>query len=620
MPSHAQPEYPSRGWEGTLASEATDGYPTLETPPNSMPASSSAHRLRYGVMCDAIGLPHVARACMEHIADIAEPALLIVNNSEPQYTHWKEKLRKAIRLDGNLWHLQNRLFPIQHIPAYQKRPLDESFPNVPRLVCAVTRKGRWSEYFAPDDIARIRKHDLDFILRFSYGIIRGAILSAARYGVWSYHHDDEERYRGGPPAFWEIHNGDPITGALLQRLNDRLDGGVVLKKIFVPTIGMSHARNLQNILQSSTHMVRWVCLDIRASNASYLDDAPSPSMAPIFRAPTDRQVIRFWWRLVRNWVQYKLANQRVDEWNIGLVEASPHEFLKESFDPAVEWSTYRERDQMVADPFLVPDAGRVRVLCEEFSWFSETGRILEITRGPDGGLSRGKAAIDEAVHMSYPYTFEHSGALYCIPECGSRREVALYRWDSGTATWMRDTVLLNDIAAVDATVLEVDGRWWLLHSSDGGVGPWSLYIWTAESLRGPWSPHPGNPVKTDVRSSRPAGQPFWHEGKLYRPVQDGSRSYGGAMAINWIKRLSLTDFQETTVRRIPPKPGWPYPDGIHTLNSFAGLCVIDAKRHVWPLSLILKRAWSKLTKAPRPPVFRYRSGRFRLVDGPSPIP
>jgi len=44
------------------------------------------------------------------------------------------------------------------------------------------------------------------------------------FGVWSWHHGDEDKYRGGPPAFWEIVNADPVTGALLQRLTERLDG------------------------------------------------------------------------------------------------------------------------------------------------------------------------------------------------------------------------------------------------------------------------------------------------------------------------------------------------------------------------------------------------------------
>src|SRR5215469_10389897 len=241
-----------------------------------MPAESSS-RLRFGIMCHARGLTQFALSCIQNIIDLATPGLLILDTSEPKGSSAREKFQKAISLNGNLWYLQNRLFPIRDIPAYRTKPLDECFPHVARLCCTVTRKGKWSEYFSPEDIARIKEHQLDFILKFAYGIIRGDIFSAARYGVWSYHHDDEEKYRGGPPAFWEIMNGDPVTGALLQRITTKLDGGVVLKKIYVPTVGLSHAANLQRIQESSTHMVRWVCLDLMHGRADYLENPPSKS-------------------------------------------------------------------------------------------------------------------------------------------------------------------------------------------------------------------------------------------------------------------------------------------------------------------------------------------------------
>ena len=563
-------------------------------------------------MCHASGISQFALNCIQKISDVATPELLILDSAEPRRTSTKEKFKKAVSLNGNLWHLQNLLFPVRDIPAYRTTALDTCLPNIARLPCAVTRKGKWSEYFSAEDIARIREHDLDFILKFAYGIIRGDIFSAARYGIWSHHHDDEDKYRGGPPAFWEIVKGDPVTGALLQRINTTLDGGVVLKKIYVPTAGTSYAANLQRIQDSSTHMVRWVCLDILNGKAGYLEAPPSRSVAPIYRAPNDFQMLRFWWRLAGNWVRYKLANQRMDEWNVGLVRAAPEEFLKESFQPQIEWTAYREKHQMVADPSLMPSRDGMRILCEEFSWFSETGRILEITAAPDGTLSRGTPAIDEAVHLSYPYILEYEGEIYCIPECMERREIALYRWDRNTKKWMRDCALLEDIAAVDATVFQAEGAWWLLHSEGEGVGQWSLYVWKAEELRGPWRPHPGNPVKTDISSSRPAGKPFRHEGKLYRPAQDGRNSYGGALTINRIESLSMQEFREVTVRRIAPDAKWPYPNGVHTLNGFDGLSVIDAKRHTWPLGLILKRVWYRRLGRPRPREFRYTSGRFRL--------
>ena len=58
-----------------------------------------------------------------------------------------------------------------------------------------------------------------------------------------------------------------------------------------------------------------------------------------------------------------------------------------------------------------------------------------------------------------------------------------------------------------------------------------LHIWWSDDLFGQWRPHAANPVKIDARSARPAGTPFVHAGTLYRPAQDCSHTYGGAVAI-----------------------------------------------------------------------------------------
>src|SRR5215469_17931821 len=120
-----------------------------------MPGEPSSP-LRFGIMCHARGLSQFALDCVQKILDLATPELLILDTSEPRRSSAREKLKKAVSLNGNLWHLQNRLFPIHDIPAYRTKPLDECLPNVVRLPCAVTRKGKWSEYFSPEDIARIR--------------------------------------------------------------------------------------------------------------------------------------------------------------------------------------------------------------------------------------------------------------------------------------------------------------------------------------------------------------------------------------------------------------------------------------------------------------------------------
>ena len=65
----------------------------------------------------------------------------------------------------------------------------------------------------------------DVLVRFGFGIVKGPMLDLPTHGVWGFHHGDEEKFRGGPPGFWEIMHDDPVTGAVLQRLTEKLDAG-----------------------------------------------------------------------------------------------------------------------------------------------------------------------------------------------------------------------------------------------------------------------------------------------------------------------------------------------------------------------------------------------------------
>jgi len=255
-------------------------------------------KLRFGLMCSGDRLESAFAACIDQLLEIegVELALLIIDDDHPVPSRPRMKLKKAV-LQRTLWPIFRRL-RLQRLSCYAPRDMSAVFARVPRIRCRVTLRGKFSQYFDPEDIERIRGYDLDFILRFAFGIIRGDVLTAARYGVWSFHHDDELKFRGGPPAFWEIYCSEPWTGAILQRLVDRLDAGIVLHKCHIRTRHWSYVANLDAIVWASTYMPARVCRDILAGCAEYLEAAPSQSQAPIFRAPTDPQFVRF---LVKTW-------------------------------------------------------------------------------------------------------------------------------------------------------------------------------------------------------------------------------------------------------------------------------------------------------------------------------
>jgi hypothetical protein len=71
---------------------------------------------------------------------------------------------------------------------------------------------RYSDYISSDDIETIKSFELDILVRGGFRILRGEILTASRYGTWSYHHGDNIVNRRGPAGFWEVAEGWPETG------------------------------------------------------------------------------------------------------------------------------------------------------------------------------------------------------------------------------------------------------------------------------------------------------------------------------------------------------------------------------------------------------------------------
>jgi len=169
--------------------------------------------------------------------------------------------------------------------------------GVPVHATVPERRGRFSEHFDAETLEVLRSWRPDLLLRFGFGIIRGEILDVAPLGVWSFHHDDELVYRGSPPCFWEVARGDPLAAATLQRLTDRLDGGIVLAKAWFATVGGSYVATRDRVYLGSVDLPALV---VRALRAGYrMPEAPSSTNAPVLRAPGRAELVRAGWRALR---------------------------------------------------------------------------------------------------------------------------------------------------------------------------------------------------------------------------------------------------------------------------------------------------------------------------------
>ena len=269
------------------------------------------------------------------------------------------------------------------------------------------------------------------------------------------------------------------------------------------------------------------------------------------------------------------------EWNIGVVFQPIHSFLSPGSPqrtPEVHWLPPLEDGKFLADPFGIERDGRIYILCEEFDYGPHKG-VISVVEIADGILaSEAKTAMDRPFHMSYPYLLEYQGEVYCIPETFQAGEIGIYRALEFPYRWAKAATLIADIAALDSTVFQYDGRWWLA-CTDQDKGPHDkLFVWHASNLFGPWEPHASNPVKTDIHSARPAGTPFVHEGSLYRPAQDCSGTYGGRIVLNRVVELTPAEFEEEPAATVEAFANSPYPDGLHTISAVGDITLIDGKR------------------------------------------
>ena len=150
-----------------------------------------------------------------------------------------------------------------------------------------------SQVFEDADVRAIRRYQLDFVLRFGFKVIRGAILECARHGVWSFHHGDERAFRGSPAGFWELFHDRPDTGVILQRLGERLDNGTVLCRGNFRS-AITWPGNLSRIYAEGADFPAQCVRRIAAGDVAFLSAAPElsdgagPAAADQWRIPALR--------------------------------------------------------------------------------------------------------------------------------------------------------------------------------------------------------------------------------------------------------------------------------------------------------------------------------------------
>jgi hypothetical protein len=400
------------------------------------------------------------------------------------------------------------------------------------------------------------------------------------FGVWSFDAGDD-------PWGWRATTAcrPSFRGALVARLADGTR--VVLQEGVLPAAS-SYRRTRAAIDDVLAAWVARAAAEIEAGGWTTLRREPAAdrSATPHRGSRSIFTLAASSWRRLRHWWS---ETARYDTWNVAIAAlAAPLEHVDDLRAlRIVRWLPAQPPLYFVADPFPYRVDGRDALLVEEYGHAKGVrGRIARVELNGSGRATVTPVIVRDT-HLSYPFTLEDGADVYCAAEMGQEDGCIIYRLGPD-GEWAAQHHILRGHKIVDPTFVRIDDTWWLFCTDDRAAGNLALHAYFGRDLVGPWTAHALNPLKCDLASARPAGRPFTVGGRLYRPAQDCSETYGGAVNVMEIVELSPTRFREAIAVRLQPDPTWPYPHGLHHLVVDGCRVYIDAKRRRYDHLLWLK--------------------------------
>ena len=280
-------------------------------------------------------------------------------------------------------------------------------------------------------------------------------------------------------------------------------------------------------------------------------------------------------------------------WHLGFVNGGlPGVFSDNPLDVSWVKSTYKDR--WFADPFILDvTEDKVIVLAEEVRYEHPKGRIVRLTIDRKSlEIEKRETLLETDTHLSFPNILRQDGKIFITPENAQEGKQHIYEYEPESGT-LRFVQTICEDCVWDATITDDFGSRLLMFASHKSDYFLDIYEWNEDVKRFV----PMISIPSAEKNSRMGGAVFSFEGHLYAPFQNCTRTYGGNLDIKAIKYENDT-FEFSTIKQLfSPHPK--YKEGLHTLNEYKGVVVIDVIGfNLWAGRLLsgligLKKRWSK---------------------------
>lgn len=271
---------------------------------------------------------------------------------------------------------------------------------------------------------------------------------------------------------------------------------------------------------------------------------------------------------LKQWYKKQLRH----EWAIGFVEKGLDGVF--SNKPNYVWvkNPYAE-ERWFADPFILDVTDTtISLLVEEMRYAVPKGRIakLMIDRATMAIVDM-KIILEESTHLSFPNIWRKDGKVYVYPENNESGQLNLYEYDEEREQLVKVRTLCTE-PLTDAVMTEVFGKQQIYSTQmpDPNGGVLNVYEPNKQGVF-----VQSQSMSLADKHARMAGQFFAYKGNLYRPAQDCNKVYGGAVIIEEIRQSENALLFKNVKRLTSAHPFLHL--GMHTLNEYKGVVVVDVK-------------------------------------------
>lgn len=510
------------------------------------------NKVKVGVILDCLQIKKWQLEALDNILDIAAIDIILncTNTTNPR-NYFKNFIYYVINI---MW---------MKVPYTKNIKFDPGI--IPVRNFSSNYEGSWQ--LIPAEVTQeVGSKNLDFIIRFGMNLILNPDDLNAKYGVVSYHHGDPDYYRGRPPGYYETINNSDCIGIIVQKLSNKIDGGLIYEKKYSKIYKHSYRRTSNNLYKNSITLLKKAinnCLlgqtIVNTANGK-LYSLPNNYNAFLF---IQSQFLRGFKRILKGLFLEK-------KWNIAITknainfEGCETEIILNLDD--AQSPKLLDKYSFYADPFF--SLNSEGVYFEGLSKFSGCGEILY---APTSNLNKASLIL-KGGHLSYPQVIQMDDRECLLPEMCFVSSPRLYSIDGKVCKSDLDLKFEfeADLRCVDLTNFYWEGSYYIFTSILGSEDD-TLHLYHSENLLGPYVGHMASPIVIDPRSARMAGNIFSVENRIFRMGQNCSHEYGSSIKIFEIKTLNLLNYKESEIKEIFVSNGF----GPHTINFKDGEVLYD---------------------------------------------